>query len=308
MSRQPFYPTRLSPTPAILERQDPVVYSDGPLPAELTEEQVQFYEQNGYLAIEGLFSPEELKVFNQELNLLTSDEKIREDERTIIERDSNLIRSFFQIHHLSPLFDQLSRDKRILDIVHYLLGSEVYIHQSRINLKLPFLGRGFNWHSDFETWQIEDGMPRMRALSVSISLTDNYEFNGPLIVVPGSHKKFVSCVGEGKNPEKNYKQSLKKQVLGVPDPASVTQLVEEGGLVALKGKAGSVVFFDCNTLHTSSNNVSPYPRCNVFLVYNSVQNTLQEPFLGSTPRPLFAAERENVAPLVPVEPEYTAIS
>ncbi len=308
MSRQPFYPTRLSPTPAILERQDPVVYGDGPLPAGLTEEQVEFYEQNGYLAIEGLFSPEELKVFNQELNSLTSSEKIREDERTIIERDSNLVRSVFQVHKLSSRFDQLSRDKRILDIVHYLLGSEVYIHQSRINLKLAFLGRGFNWHSDFETWQIEDGMPRMRALSVSISLTDNYEFNGPLIVVPGSHKKFVSCVGEGKSPEKNYKQSLKKQVLGVPDPASVTQLVEEGGLVALKGKAGSVVFFDCNTLHTSSNNVSPYPRCNVFLVYNSVQNTLQEPFLGSTPRPLFAAERENLAPLVPVEPEYTAIS
>jgi len=292
-----------------LERQDPVVYGDGPLPAGLTEEQAQFYEEKGYLAIEGLFSPQEVEVFNQELKYLTSSEKIREAEKTITEGDSNLVRSIFRVHQFSPLFDQLSRDKRILDIVHHLLGGEVYIHQSRINLKLPFLGRGFIWHSDFETWHIEDGMHRMRALSASISLTDNYEFNGPLMMAPGSHQKFVSCVGEGKTPEDNYKKSLgATPVVGIPDHENIAQLINEGGLVALKGKAGSVVFFDCNTLHASANNVSPFPRSNVFLVYNSVQNTLQEPFLKLKPRPPFLAERENIAPLVPVEPEYTATS
>lgn len=52
-----------------------------------------------------------------------------------------------------------------------ILGSEVYIHQSRVNYKPGYGGTGFYWHSDFETWHSEDGMPRMRALSVSIALT-----------------------------------------------------------------------------------------------------------------------------------------
>lgn len=309
MSRQPIYPSRLSPKPSLLERQDPVVYGNGPLPAGLTEEQAQFYEEQGYLAIEGLFSPQEVEVFTQELEFLTSSKKIRETEKVITEGDSNLVRSVFEVHQFNPLFDQLSRDKRILDIVHHLLGSEVYIHQSRINLKLPFLGQGFLWHSDFETWQIEDGMPRMRALSVAISLTDNYEFNGPLMIAPGSHKKFLSCAGEGNTPEDNYKKSLgATPEVGLPDHENITKLIDEGGLVVLKGKAGSVVFFDCNTLHASANNLSPFPRSNVFLVYNSVQNTLQEPYLNLKPRPSFLAERENIAPLVPVEPGYTATS
>lgn len=38
-------------------------------------------------------------------------------------------------------------------------------------------------------------MPRMRSLSCSIVLTDNNEFNGPLMLIPGSQKYFIPCVG-----------------------------------------------------------------------------------------------------------------
>jgi hypothetical protein len=40
-----------------------------------------------------------------------------------------------------------------------LLGSDVYVHQSRVNFKPGFNGQDFYWHSDFETWHAEDGMP-----------------------------------------------------------------------------------------------------------------------------------------------------
>jgi ectoine hydroxylase len=110
----------------------------------------------------------------------------------------------------------LTRDPRILAKAREILGGDVYIHQSRINYKPGFRGKEFYWHSDFETWHVEDGMPRMRAVSCSIALTPNYEFNGPLMLVPGSHRYFLSCVGE--TPEEHYKESLKKQEIGVPDP------------------------------------------------------------------------------------------
>jgi ectoine hydroxylase len=64
-------------------------------------------------------------------------------------------------------------------------------------------GKEFYWHSDFETWHAEDGMPKMRAVSCSIAFDDNHEFNGPLMVIPQSHQKFISCIGE--TPEEHHK-------------------------------------------------------------------------------------------------------
>lgn len=178
----------------------------------------------------------------------------------------------------------------------------MYIHQSRINLKPGFTGKEFYWHSDFETWHMEDGMPRMRALSCSIALTENNEFNGPLMLIPGSHKKYIVCAGE--TPENNYKQSLSAQYIGVPDPAIITELVKEDGIVAPKGKPGSVTFFECNAMHGSNGNISPYPRANAFFVYNSVENTLVEPYCGLKPRPEHIAVREDFAPLKPAETPF----
>ena len=176
-------------------------------------------------------------------------------------------------------------------MVRQLLGSDVYIHQSRINDKFGFKGSGFNWHSDFETWHSEDGMPRMRAVSASIMLTDNNEFNGPLMLIPGSHHYFVPCVGE--TPDMNWKDSLKVQRLGVPEQQDLARLAEKGGIQAPKGPAGSLLLFECNTLHASNKNMSPWPRSNLFFVYNSIDNPLEQPYAGTRPRPEFLATRRD---------------
>ncbi|NEQ80112.1 MAG: ectoine hydroxylase [Moorea sp. SIO2I5] len=295
-SAKDIYPSRVnSSAPFILERQDPIVYSNSLPPAKLTLEQVKFYQDNGFLWIENFFNPQEVETFIEEMNQLAASAEIKQTEKTIIESESELVRSIFWIHQLSPLFDKLSRDQRILDIVHYILDSKVYIHQSRLNFKPGFSGNRFYWHSDFETWHVEDGMPRMRALSAMITLTENKEQNGPLMLIPGSHKKFIVSVGE--TPKNNYKQSLKQQKYGVPDKAILTQLAEENGIVTLTGPPGSIVFFDCNTIHGSNSNISPYSRCNIFLVYNSVNNALQPPLSGLQPRPEFIAARDNIEPL-----------
>src|SRR3546814_17628662 len=97
-------------------------------------------------------------------------------------------------------------------------------------------------------------MPLLRALSISVTLTDNCAPNGPLMVIPGSHRRFLSCVGE--TPDDHYKKSLKQQDVGVPDDESLTRLVAEGGIVTTTGKAGSVVLFDCNLMHGSNGNIT----------------------------------------------------
>ena len=87
----------------------------------------------------------------------------------------------------------------------------------------------------------------------------------------------TSVTQYGATPDDNYKSSLKDQQIGVPDRESLAELIERGGIRAPKGPAGSVLFFDCNTLHGSNANMSPFPRSNAFFVYNSIDNRLQAP-------------------------------
>ena len=87
------------------------------------------------------------------------------------------------------------------------------------------------------------------------------------------------------------RNSLKEQQIGVPDEDSIRELVQAGGIEAPKGPAGSMLLFECNVLHGSNANMSPYPRSNVFFVFNSVENRLQQPFAARKPRPWFLAAR-----------------
>ncbi|OLT47985.1 ectoine hydroxylase [Saccharomonospora sp. CUA-673] len=288
------YPTRLRGGEArLLDRGDPTVWGtagDGPFgSADLAA-----HDENGYTIVEGLISPAEVQEYWAELGRLSSDEQLKSDERVVTEPSSGEVRSVFEVHRISELIDRLARDPRILYRVRQLLGSDVYLHQSRVNYMPGFRGNGFYWHSDFETWHAEDGMPRPRAVSCSIALTDNYPFNGGLMVMPGSHRTFVQCLGE--TPDEHYRTSLQQQEIGVPSERDITALAAEHGIDQFTGPAGSALLFDANMMHGSGNNITPYPRSNIFLVFNSVENTLVEPFAANSRRPEFIASRE-VGPL-----------
>jgi len=286
------YRSRTNKDSAIISRREPVVYSNVEAIAnESTKSIVHGFERDGYALIEDLFSEEEVSSWDAEIQSLAATEEIKKRDESFLEPGSTNVRSIFRVHTLSDLVDRLVRDPRLLDLARTILGSDVYVHQSRANLKPGFRGKEFYWHSDFETWHVEDGMPAMRAISCSVLLTDNDDTNGPLMLMPGSQKYFISCVGE--TPDNHYKESLKKQEYGVPDDDSLRFLAKQCGIKTIKAKAGSVVFFDCNTMHGSNSNISPFDRRNLFFVYNSVENSLEEPKYGLSPRPEYVATRES---------------
>lgn len=289
------YPSRLADRAELLERQHPVVHgsaADGPL----TQVQLDAFDRDGLLQLDGLFSPAEVEAMRAELSRLTADAQVRASDAVIIEPDSDQLRSIFDVPRVSELIAEVLRDQRLAGTARQILGSEVYLHQTRVNYKPGFGGAGFDWHSDFETWHTEDGMPTPRCLSASILLTDNHAQNGPLMLMPGSHRSFVTCVGA--TPDDHYRMSLRKQTVGIPERHMLEQLYRRHGIHTATGKAGSVIFFDCNTIHGSNGNITPDPRSNVFAVYNSVANTLVEPFAAPRPRPQHIASRD-FAPLPP---------
>ncbi len=294
------YPSRKSAEPQILLRHDPVVYTEMQDGMFLSREQKQEFEEKGFLVLKNIFSEVEIRLLQQELSDLRQRFKeLKGREEVISEPNSGEIRSIFKIHDSSPVFSRLARDSRLVHAAQDILADEVYIHQSRLNYKPGFEGKEFYWHSDFETWHVEDGLPNMRTVSISITLTDNTSQNGALMLIPGSHKDFISCVGE--TPEDHYKESLKKQEYGVPDHDSLEYLANKGGIEQALGPAGTVVIFDCNTMHGSNSNITPYARSNAFFVYNSMQNKAQAPFGNIPPRPEFVATREKFVAVRPEE-------
>ncbi|KHK92574.1 ectoine hydroxylase [Novosphingobium malaysiense] len=292
------YPTRTTGEPHLLARTEPVARRAWEPGAPLTATQIEQFDRDGFLVMENVFSEDEMAVLQAETGHLLSDPTGLKDETVVAEPERQEVRSIFEIHGQSKLMARLAADERLAGVASYLLDDQVYLHQSRLNYKPGFQGKEFYWHSDFETWHAEDGMPTMRALSMSVLLAENTPDNGPLMLIPGSQHVYVSCVGE--TPEDHYKLSLRKQEYGVPPEDILTELAYKHGIYAPTGKPGTVLLFDCNTMHGSNGNITPFPRSNAFFVFNAVSNKLVEPFAAAKPRPDFIAARE-VEPIVPVK-------
>ncbi len=283
------YRTRTAHRAEPVPRSHPVVWPGGP-PGPFGAADLGCYDRNGYLVVPELLTAVEVTALRHEVTRLTGDPELGPDPRVIREKQSGAVRSVFQVHRLSPLIQELVLDPRVLDRARQILGSEVYVHQSRINCMPGFTGQGFYWHSDFETWHAEDGLPAPRAVSMSLALYENFAINGGLMVIPGSHRTFVPCVGE--TPAEHYRDSLREQEIGVPARADIGQLAVEHGIDQFTGPAGSALWFDANILHGSANNITPFPRANVFVVFNSVENTPGEPYAAPARRPGYVAERD----------------
>ncbi|MEU2037134.1 ectoine hydroxylase [Nocardia niwae] len=278
------YPTRLGAPAPHLERADPAVWG------EVESPELASFDADGFAILDQLLTPAEVAEYSGEITKLANDPALRDDDRVIVEKSSNRVRSVFEVHKLSEAIADLVRQPRVLGLAEQVLGSKVYVHQSRVNYMPGFRGTGFYWHSDFETWHAEDGMPAPRAVSLSIALTDNYPINGSLMVMPGSHHTFVPCLGS--TPAEHYRESLQEQEIGVPTTDDITALANRYGISQFTGRAGSALLFDSNLMHGSSNNITPFPRSNIFVVFNSVHNTLVEPFAAPAPRPAYIGSRD----------------
>lgn len=92
---------------------------------------------------------------------------------------------------------------------------------------------------------------------------------------------------------------MKKKTIGTPSKETLARLAETHGIDTATGPAGTIIFFDCNTVHGSNGNITPYPRSNAFFVFNAVSNALRAPYAAKSPRPAHLATRGTPDPIVP---------
>jgi ectoine hydroxylase len=298
------YPSRID-QPALLCRREPVVWSRDPAAGPWRQSEVERYRHDGFLVRESLLSGDEITALRTELARLDAQRELRDRAGIVSAPRGEGLATVFDTPAVSPLLDALSCDPRLLEPARHLLDDEVYLHQSRA-LYAPALQRQeSHWHSDFETWHIEDGMRAMRSLSVLITLGDSREYEGPLSFISGSHTRFISCTDT--IPQRDSHHDHDTLVCGQPDPLFLELLEANGGSVPVRAPAGSAIFFDCNVLHAGGVGAT-LPESTVSFIYNAAENQLANPRFGRQPRPEYLAARNEPRLLTPRATDYGALA
>ena len=234
----------------------------------LTKQQLDHFDKKGYLFFPKLFSEKEIKYLVDAVPELYK----RKEEYNIREKGSDSVRTNFAAHMYSEPFAKLARHPRMITPVENLLGEKLYMHQFKINGKMAFDGDVWQWHQDYGTWKNDDLMPTERAMNIAIFLDDVNEFNGPLVFIPGSHKKGVI--------DAKHDTSTTSYPLWTLDNQLVSELVnraggKNGGMVSPHGPAGSMILFHSCLVHSSGSNLSPFNRVSVYLSLCAVSNHIK---------------------------------
>jgi len=253
---------------------------------QLTSDQIQEYRTRGYVYIPNLFTPEEVGLMMGEVPGIFAEQR----PENVRERTGGVVRTAFAVHTYNEVFRRFARHPRMIGPAMQLTGGPVYIHQFKINAKAAFDGDVWQWHQDYGTWQADDDMPEPNAMNLALYLEDVTEFNGPLMIIPGSHAR-------GRI-DASHDLTTTSYPLWTIDNATIARLVEEakpwGGIVSPKGQAGSALFFHCNLVHGSAPNMSPWNRTAVYLSCNRSDNAIRR-----FKRPEWIAHRD-FTPIVPM--------
>ena len=146
---------------------------------------------------------------------------------------------------------KLSRNKNIINIAKKLLGGSVRFHHCKLNFKLPSKKGGeVSWHQDWAFYpHTNDDL-----ITVGVYLEDCFEENGPLQVVPKSHKQKIF----------NH-HNKKKEFVG-----KICEKINFKNIKFLTGKAGTVTFHHVRTIHGSGLNLKKSKRPLMLFGYTNV--------------------------------------
>ena len=230
---------------------------------KLTDAQVAQFETEGYLFLPDVFSVEEAALLRRE-----ADAVYALDREEVWCESSGVARTAFAAHTYNEGFRRLGRHPRLVEPVMQLLDGQVYMHQFKVNAKAAFDGEVWQWHQDYGTWQRDDDMPEPRAMNIALFLDEVTSVNGPLMLIPRSHRAGVYEAG--------HDLETTSYPLWTLDRATVTRLADEGGIVAPTGPAGCVLMFHSTLVHASPPNISPWSRTIVYLSLCEVTNHIRK--------------------------------
>ena len=220
----------------------------------LNKKELNFYKKNGYLVKEKLISNKEINKINSLIDKIINKEEKKKtkiknlggsyNNNFVYNSNSSNKREILRLNnptYYNKLFFNLSRNKKIIKIVKKLLGGSVRFHHCKLNFKLPSKKGGeVSWHQDWAFYpHTNDDL-----ITVGVYLEDCYEENGPLQVIPKSHKQKIFS---------HHNKS--KEFVG-----KICEKINSKNKKSLTGKAGTVTFHHVRTVHGSGLNLKNSKR------------------------------------------------
>ena len=120
----------------------------------LTEEQIAQYRRDGYVVLPGLLDADVLKQVDRRIGRITEDAFAREDFSKILEVEPEnvggqmVVRRIYNPYDLHDDFRQLASQARVVDCIESLIGPNINLHHSKLNMKPPSVGSVVEWHQD----------------------------------------------------------------------------------------------------------------------------------------------------------------
>lgn len=248
--------------------------------SELRTEDLDYYEENGFVVIDDFLSSEELEYWRTGVHeamlerngLKMPGKSINIGEDDGINQDAEYFNNVFDqmlnLWQTNSKMKELMLDPRIGRMAAELAGVDaIRVWHDQALVKRPW-ANPTSWHVDTPFWSFSD----RRALSIWIALDDATLENGCLFFIPGSHKVTTfENPGIGRNMNAIFQ--LYPNLVKSPS-------------VAAKMKAGSCSFHNGLTIHGAHANMTPGLRramtC-AFMpdgnVYNGQPNILPEDYL-----------------------------
>ena len=255
----------------------------------LTQEQIDFYNTNGYIVVEDVISAEDIA----DLRKITDefvDKSCEVTEHTDVfdlepghTSEAPQLRRLKSPVALHPIYDRMLRHDFILDSVAQLVGPNIRYDTSKLNMKSAGFGSPVEWHQDFAfaTAVTNDDM-----LSVGLAIDDMTKDNGCLLFIPGSHKGPIYD---------HYENDI--FVGGITDPE-----FRPDNAVPIEVKAGGITIHHTCTLHASAPNLSGQSRRLLLLQYSAADTLSQRPITDWDALDAAILRGEQVR-----EPRYTDI-
>ena len=223
----------------------------------LSKDEVNFYNDQGYLLVEDVISE------NQHKEMLALVDGFFEKSKMIKENDNIFdledghssenprLKRIKQPHQHSQFFWDIIKESKIEEILRDLLGDNVSLKTSKLNTKAPGGGAAVEWHQDWAFYPHTND----NVLALGLMLNDVDIDNGPLMVIPESHKGPVLS---------HFNNGV---FCGAIDPDDSD--FDMSKAVTLTGKARSMTIHHARTLHGSSPNNSNRDRLVLFYECNS---------------------------------------
>lgn len=214
----------------------------------LSDEKKSFFDTNGYLVLENRIPMEIIEAIRSEIAAFEELSKgmTAPDDRLDLEpshtAEEPRLRRIKLPHTQSDVMRDLMYSDHVLAPARDLIGPDLRIHTTKLNMKIGGGGAAVEWHQDFAFYPHTND----DVLAIGVLIDDMETENGPLMVFPGSQK----------GPIHNHHQD--EIFVGAMDMAACGFDMKDA--VELKGPAGSISIHHGRIVHGSAQNVSDHAR------------------------------------------------